>query len=910
MTKISRTIWVGLALAAAIWAQPSRHFRFRFDDDFHEVALDGRTRQQMASAGRPSKNEPYLGIEIRHHKTEDGLIGCLVRGVRPGPILEAGLLREDDLLLAINGVDLDSTSTFWLQLEKQAPGSEVQLRVRRAEKKGAETIAARVASRAEWAAPVDWIRPANRRVNPDALLPGVSRPTEFEQFINSHLDREKIRRPVDKLRNYLVATMESAYSQNMLDRVAYGFYRPSRLPELQTSITGPLARIGDNAKRAPLEAWQPVLEQAARNLDHPFTAAPAAAIDFSNPSQTLAGLSARVATAYSHLERAFAKLDATRQVELEQTLPQLLIDRNWTTRPFIRAGQASLEIDYSSLFAAAASLVAWTAARDPTPGPGHSPVALPPALAGAVTGDVLAVERIGGRWYVYGGAGRNEYDLSRIDVVVDAGGDDTYRYPSNLRPRIQLVIDQAGNDRYFGEKDAAGPASAMLGVSIVIDGQGNDHYEGGLRSCGVGVMGIGLILDVNGDDTYQGTQWSIGAGYYGFGGVVDLDGGDVYLAQRYSQAIGGPRGFGLILDVRGNDLYRANGPVPSGYGDPGVYSAFSQGIGIGCWFPWTGGFDTGGIGVLADLGGDDRYEVGEYGQGVGFYFGMGILYDRDGRDLYYGGRYGQAASAHGGIGILADDAGDDTYWGTIADAWDLSLAMLIDRGGNDSYQGYQSRGGGLGTGEQQSIAFLIDLDGRDRYDLGPKGALRPSPATPRAQQAAAYEASGMGESSAHEYNYKLCVCHSLSVLLDAGGTPDFYSRTDRGDGLTISTGKENPVLPEFSNVYGLFIDSADNGLGPRLFPLRDSPLAVASPPPATYVGQYALSNGVIFSVTLDRDRLSIWTPQDGKAEMRIDTYDNFSIPGGDRVEFRRNWVGQVHSLILRRAGRQLTATRK
>ncbi|MEZ5398930.1 MAG: S1C family serine protease [Bryobacteraceae bacterium] len=907
---MARILWVGLALAGVIWAQPSRHFRFRDDADFHEVALDGRTREQMASAGHPSRNEPYLGIEIRHHKTEDGLIGCLVRGLRPGPILEAGLLRENDLLLAINGVDLDSSATFWRQLEKVAPGSEVQLRVRRAEKKNAETITARVASRGEWATPIDWIRPANRRLNPDALLPGITGPTEFEQFVHSQLDREKIRGPVDKLRNHLVTTMESHYGPNMLDSVAFGFYRPARLPELQTSITEPLVQIGDKGNRAPLEALQPVLEQAARNLDFSFTAALTTPIDFSNPPQALAGLSVRVATAYSHLGRALAKLDTTRQLELEQTLPQLLTDRNWTRRPFIRAGQASLEIDYSSLFASAASLAAWTAAGNPTPGPSRSAVALPPALAGAVTGNVLAVEQIGGRWYVYGGAGPNEYDLSRIDVVVDAGGDDRYRYPSNSRPWVQLVIDQAGNDRYVGEKDGAGPASAVLGVSILIDGQGNDHYEGGLRSCGVGVMGIGLILDVNGNDTYQGTQWSIGGGYYGFGGIVDLDGGDVYLAQRYSQAIGGPRGFGLILDLRGNDLYRANGPVPSGYGDPGVYSAFSQGIGIGCWFPWTGGFDTGGMGLLADLGGDDRYEVGEFGQGLGFYYGMGILYDRERRDLYYGGRYGQATSSHGGIGILADDAGDDTYWGTIAEAWDLSLAMLIDRGGNDSYQGYQSRGGGLGTGEQQSIAYLIDLDGHDRYTLGPKRAVRPSPTTRRAHQAAAYEASGMGESSAHEYNYKLCECHSLSVLLDAGGTPDFYSRTDRGDGMTISTGKENPVLPEYSNVYGLFIDSADNGLGPRLFPLRDSPLAVASPPPATYVGQYALSNGVVFSVTLDRDGLSIWTPQDGKAEMRIDTYDNFSISGDDRVEFRRNWVGEVQSLILRRAGRQLIATRK
>jgi hypothetical protein len=312
------------------------------------------------------------------------------------------------------------------------------------------------------------------------------------------------------------------------------------------------------------------------------------------------------------------------------------------------------------------------------------------------------VERIDGRWFVYGGFGRNEYDMTRIDVVIDPGGDDVYRYPRATRPKVQLVMDQAGNDRYVSENGAAGPASGLLGANVVLDRAGNDKYEGGDLSCGASLMGVGLLFDLDGNDSYQGTLWSLGAAKYGFGAIVDLGrGADTYIAHQFSEGAGGSRGLGLILDETGNDLYRANGPVPSQWEAPGRFSGHSQGFGGGDGAQGIGFFDVGGIGLLCDLSGDDRYEVGEFGQGVGSFYGLGILYDRSGRDIYYGTNYyAQGASGHGGVGILADDAGDDTYWGDIAEAWDSGLALLIDRGGNDSYQG-----GALGVGAQQGIAF-------------------------------------------------------------------------------------------------------------------------------------------------------------------------------------------------------------
>lgn len=176
-------------------------------------------------------------------------------------------------------------------------------------------------------------------------------------------------------------------------------------------------------------------------------------------------------------------------------------------------------------------------------GAGPSQVAPPSELEGSVKGDVLAAERIDGRWYVYGGYGPNEYDLSHIDVVIDPGGTDVYRYPRSERPRVQLVVDWDGDDRYLGENGAAGPASGLLGVSVVVDRAGNDHYEGGDLSCGAGLMGAGLILDLAGNDTYKGARWTQGAAKYGFGGIVDLgSGADTYLAHEFGQGVGGATG--------------------------------------------------------------------------------------------------------------------------------------------------------------------------------------------------------------------------------------------------------------------------------------------------------------------------------------------------------------------------------
>jgi len=850
---------MGIALAACIftvfpgmlWAQLNQ-----YGDEF---VVDGRTHAQFATAVTDAAQRPHLGLLLWDLKDGKGGSRCLVVHLFHGPAGETGAVREGDIILAVNDAVIQSAEQFRQRLERVQPGAEVRLRLERAVPASrqpletrqvrlqlvgtsafgmtgngigggaVETVTVRAGSVAEWLTPIDMLRSSDRRVVPEALIPVGAGPTKLEQFLDRHLTGQGMKAPIDRLRWYLSRSMERFYGANMLDRVAFAYYRPTRLAELQVSITQPLARMVDERKGA-WEVASKVLTEAGRNLDVPSSSGPETAIDLSNPRSALRQAAQSVHAAHVLLDRAFAKLSPADCVELEASLVRLLdvYGKNvelmgspiWHDRSLIRARRASTLIDYASLFAAASAVARWAPSSEPPAPNTVSPSAVPKALEGAVKGDVLAVEQIDGRWYVYGGHGLNEYDMSRIDVVIDPAGDDIYHYPNPKRPKVQFVIDWAGHDLYRGENGTPGPGSALLGVNVVLDHQGNDRYEGGERSCGVGVMGIGLIVDHSGNDKYRGTKWSLGAGYYGFGGIVDLQtaggprGEDAYVAEYFSQGIGGPRGFGLLLDEKGDDQYRANGPVP--YFVTGRFEAFSQGVGIGDWRPYTGPYDTGGIGVICDLAGNDRYEVGVYGQGFSMFVGLGILYDRAGDDLYSGDRFSQASPVHWGIGILADDAGDDTYWGigdtNQAAGSDHALSLLIDRAGNDSYQAVS--GWAQGLSGNHGISWLIDLSGQDRYVTVQRKPVWVNPDAPQEAKEKAQILSrvvvGQGQSEPGARAYEECKCYSWSMLLDAGGTPDFYSGVPgHSDGIVKSTGSVHSTHPERNTLSGLFIDTPE-----------------------------------------------------------------------------------------------------
>ena len=406
---------------------------------------------------------------------------------------------------------------------------------------------------------------------------------------------------------------------------------------------------------------------------------------------------------------------------------------------------------------------------------------VPAEIATAVTGPILGAEKVEGLgWVLVGSLGNNSYDMGRIAAVFEPGGDDIYTW-STLHTGNQGIIDLAGNDQYKGG-DQQGPAGAILGLSLIDDAAGDDQYSGPLLSCGAGMFGVGILIDRSGSDRYHTGAWSMGAGILGAGFLFDQSGSDEYQSSVNSQGIGGPLGIGALVDTQGNDLYRVDGISPGVDGVPTVSFAMSQGIGFG-----ARRLIAGGVGILADFGGDDRYESGEFSQGGGYFYGFGMLLDQSGNDLYRGSHYAQGFSSHQAAGVLIDLAGDDAYWSMISAAqgaaWDTSISLLLDAAGNDSYRGNALS---QGSAAEQALAMFCDLDGSDHYvGLGP---------------------FIQGESGDNAYHFKDTRARSFSVLIDAGSGEDFFSSKRTRGGVTVTGPALTEGAPASAPLFGLMID--------------------------------------------------------------------------------------------------------
>ncbi len=407
----------------------------------------------------------------------------------------------------------------------------------------------------------------------------------------------------------------------------------------------------------------------------------------------------------------------------------------------------------------------------------------PADLVGFVSGAILGAEQVPGiGWVIVGGLGPNSYDMSKVSAVFDVGGDDIYEWRA-LHQGNQGIIDLAGSDRYKGSAEQ-GPACGVFGLSLIDDRAGNDKYEGETFACGVGILGVGILIDRGGDDQYSARSWSMGVGAFGAGFLFDEAGSDSYTCGPYSQGLGGPLGVGALVDSTGNDLYRADGVAPSCYGIPATSYSMAQGVGFG-----ARGLCGGGVGLLIDRFGRDRYEAGEFSQGGGYYLGFGLLLDVEGSDLYMADRYSQGWSAHQASGTLIDLAGDDSYWGNIAAnqgaAWDTTVALLLDASGDDTYRGAI---GSQGSAAHQAIAALCDLDGSDHY--------------------AASGPNVQGESGDNGYHFAASGARSFSVFVDAGGGVDFFSSGRRVPGVTVLGKPGDLNAPASANLFGLMIDIA------------------------------------------------------------------------------------------------------
>jgi len=382
-------------------------------------------------------------------------------------------------------------------------------------------------------------------------------------------------------------------------------------------------------------------------------------------------------------------------------------------------------------------------------------------------------------------------------VIVDPRGNDRYKgrvgaaYGTDQH-RVGLLVDLQGDDVYdCGDTDIT-LGAAILGIAALYDlGQGNDRYTAGHVSLGAAIGGCAVFYDDGGSDIYEGKTFTEGAA--GFGVAVFFDDAtqerpiqptdeetkdpiDIHLfdndrvtAWANAQAFARPRSVALCINRRGNDIYEAGGVYLHAPLFSDRYQSFSQGFAIGSReIDWAGG-----VAMLIDGEGNDRYLGDIYNQGVGYWYSAGLLWDGQGNDTYEMTQYGQGSGIHLAVGGLVDVSGNDTYVMHSGlgqgGSHDYAVSILHDRGGNDRYMGTTSC---EGCGLTNAVGIFIDRSGDDTYGARREGGLN----TGR---------------PARDF-------WSIGVMLDLGGKDDYLGPMEDGGvwrGTDIGVGVDVTLPP-------------------------------------------------------------------------------------------------------------------
>ncbi len=324
---------------------------------------------------------------------------------------------------------------------------------------------------------------------------------------------------------------------------------------------------------------------------------------------------------------------------------------------------------------------------------------------------------------IIGGTGPDRYRKGAL-IIIDPAGDDIYTAgagASDMKNPFSVVIDLGGDDLYISYRGRT-QGSGFMGMGAVVDISGSDTYLAGSASQGSGVLGAGILIDLKGDDYYSAGSFCQGAGFLGAGILVDGEGDDRYGAQFMAQGFGSIRGLGALLDLSGDDRYSALGRYSDIRDPQGATMSLSQGFSMGLRPYDTPLGAPGGIGMLIDRKGDDRYTADHFSQGGGYWYSFGLLSDLSGDDTYNAGRYSQGAGVHISAGLLMDQKGRDSYTVDIGvsqgTGHDFGLGVLFDGKGPDTY-----RGGFLSQGRATcgSIGILYDRDGGNTFYAKEKG---------------------------------------------------------------------------------------------------------------------------------------------------------------------------------------------
>ncbi|MCP4713944.1 MAG: hypothetical protein GY868_02415, partial [Deltaproteobacteria bacterium] len=383
--------------------------------------------------------------------------------------------------------------------------------------------------------------------------------------------------------------------------------------------------------------------------------------------------------------------------------------------------------------------------------------------------EVLSIETPLGN-IIIGSPGDDVYTGPAPALLIEAGGDDLYRFQEPSR--LCVIIDLAGEDTYACA-DQVFLGAGIGGIGVLVDCAGDDRYIGGSFSFGSGFLGAGMLADLDGDDRYVARMFCQGAASFGIGVLYDGAGKDAYSCGLYGQGMGAVAGAGVLVDMDGDDDYRSGYEVADLREKNKGFQTYSQGFATG-----VRQFAGGGVGLLFDGRGDDRYSGSYFCQGSSYWHALGLLIDEQGDDSYQARRYSQGAGVHASVGALFDGSGDDAYlsWGVSQGCGhDVAVGLLYDSRGSDRYEaGWLSQAAGSSMG----IGLLVDDDGDDSYEAGSGSAV---------QGGGAYDERRDGI--------------SLGMLVDRAGRDLFSSLPDRqalwrrgGRGGGIDAGGNRPSV--------------------------------------------------------------------------------------------------------------------
>jgi hypothetical protein len=653
--------------------------------------------------------KPFLGVVFSAVTPEQPFPGCpsgsviRVDGVIDGtPAAMAGI-RENDAIFALNGKALcgeqeSVQSVFRDIIASQAIGAELKIDLVRGTKTSSVT-----ASLAEM--PTHYQTERDHRDiekcpddKPSLLASALRSRDALPRFVGILAGLNQISNSVHNPKTPYRGEADPLQLQEVTWLLRHPLTAGTVAKEMSRSITAPLNesdwRLGD------------LVGQAARLLDTvPTPPAPLGDITFP-------GLLRVMEATKDKVERALSSLTPAEAALLREKAISPWDDDKWNT-----IVELSLKIDRAKLFSAFVPLLSFLT-RD------NLAVLREDLIKrfGSNKGPILFEATTPLGKVIVGGPGPNVYQEDAA-LILDLGGDDLYlNNAGGSRPDIPvaLVIDWGGNDTYIAG-DNFSQGAGVLGGGFLIDLGGDDTFVALDGSQGGGFWGIGLLYHGDGNGVFQARSFSQGVGQFGAGILVNRTGDTSYGCSFGGQGLGLFGGAGILIDEGGNDLYRLGGLRPD-FRDPlKSTDSYGQGFGTGIRAEKGKYGVPGGVGMLIDEAGSDKYIADYFAQGSSYYFGLGILDDREGNDHYIAGRYAQGAGIHSSVGVLIDGKGNDTYYASFGVAQglghDFGVGFLEDDEGENSF-----RGGTLvhGAATNGGLGILVDSRG-GRFSCIEKG---------------------------------------------------------------------------------------------------------------------------------------------------------------------------------------------